>query len=48
MVPLIGRVCGNGCDASVAGLVDYVSDPGTPAVDRALKLAEEIAVNGKG
>lgn len=29
-----------------AGLVDYVSDPGTTALDRSLKLAKEIASNG--
>lgn len=34
------------CSWVSIGLVDYVSDPGTTAVDRALKLAEEIAVNG--
>jgi enoyl-CoA hydratase/carnithine racemase len=29
-----------------SGLVDYVSEKGTPAMDRALTLAEEIAANG--
>jgi methylglutaconyl-CoA hydratase len=29
------------------GLVDYVSDPGTTAFDKALVLAEMIARNGK-
>jgi methylglutaconyl-CoA hydratase len=29
-----------------SGLVDYVSEKGTPAMDRALILAEEIAANG--
>lgn len=28
------------------GLVDYVSEKGTSAMDRALSLAEEIAANG--
>ena len=31
----------------VTGVVDYVSDEGGSATDRALKLAEEIAVNGE-
>ncbi|KAI0304153.1 ClpP/crotonase [Russula brevipes] len=31
--------------AEELGLVDYVSDKGTPAMDRALSLAEEIAAN---
>jgi hypothetical protein len=30
----------------VPGLVDYVSDQGTPAMDRTLALAGEIATNG--
>lgn len=30
-----------------SGLVDYVSEEGTPAMDRALSLAEEIAANGE-
>jgi enoyl-CoA hydratase/carnithine racemase len=29
-----------------SGLVDYVSEKGTSAMDRALSLAEEIAANG--
>jgi enoyl-CoA hydratase/carnithine racemase len=29
-----------------SGLVDYVSEKGTPAMDRALSLAEKIAANG--
>jgi hypothetical protein len=29
-----------------SGLVDYVSEEGTPAMERALSLAEEIAANG--
>lgn len=29
-----------------SGLVDYVSEKGTPAMDRALSLSEEIAANG--
>jgi hypothetical protein len=29
-----------------AGLVDYVSNEGTPAIDRALSLANDIAANG--
>jgi hypothetical protein len=29
-----------------SGLVDYVSEKGTTAIDRALSLAEEIAANG--
>jgi methylglutaconyl-CoA hydratase len=29
-----------------SGLVDYVSEKGTQALDRALSLAEEIAANG--
>jgi hypothetical protein len=35
-------------DANLAfsGLVDYVSEKGTTAIDRALSLAEEIAANG--
>jgi hypothetical protein len=31
---------------SFSGLVDYVSEKGTPAINRALTLAEEIAANG--
>ncbi|KAI0004965.1 enoyl-CoA hydratase [Russula compacta] len=31
--------------AEELGLVDYVSEEGTPAIDRALSLAEEIAAN---
>jgi hypothetical protein len=30
----------------VSGLVDYVSETGTPAIDRAVTLADEIAANG--
>ena len=30
----------------ISGLVDYVSEKGTTAIDRALSLAEEIAANG--
>lgn len=28
------------------GLVDYISAPGTPASERAVQLAEEMAANG--
>lgn len=31
---------------SSVGLVDYVSKEGTPAIDRALSLANDIAANG--
>ena len=31
---------------ALSGLVDYVSEEGTSAIDRALTLAEEIAANG--
>jgi methylglutaconyl-CoA hydratase len=30
----------------LSGLVDYVSEEGTPAIDRALSLAKEISENG--
>jgi hypothetical protein len=29
------------------GLVDYISEPNSSGFERAVKLAEEIAVNGK-
>lgn len=38
---------GNLNNLFLVGVVDYVSDEGTSAVDRALRLAEEISCNGK-